>query len=101
MSGWFLLGLAMLLAERGALSLFIGYLTKTGRLERRTVIVGGGPLRINCLRSSRIKRNRTCAFAESSTTAPMSVLLTWSGAFQSSGRSTTFSNSQDACGWIL
>ncbi len=43
LSGWFLLGLVTLLAERAGLSLFIDHLTKTGRLERRTVIVGGGP----------------------------------------------------------
>jgi Undecaprenyl-phosphate glucose phosphotransferase len=43
LSGWFLLGLATLLAERAMLSLYISRLTKAGKLERRTVIVGGGP----------------------------------------------------------
>jgi Undecaprenyl-phosphate glucose phosphotransferase len=43
LSSWFLLGLAALIAERAILSLYIDHLTKTGRLERRTVIVGGGP----------------------------------------------------------
>jgi Undecaprenyl-phosphate glucose phosphotransferase len=43
LSGWFLLGLVTLLVERMLLSLYILRLTKTGRLERRTVIVGGGP----------------------------------------------------------
>ena len=39
---WFALGLAVLLAERLVLSLFVRHLTRTGRLDRRTVIVGGG-----------------------------------------------------------
>jgi Undecaprenyl-phosphate glucose phosphotransferase len=43
LSGWFLLGLVTLIAERAVLSLYINHLTKAGRLERRTVIVGGGP----------------------------------------------------------
>ncbi len=43
LSGWFVSGLAVLLTERACLSRFINHLSKTGRLERRTVIVGGGP----------------------------------------------------------
>jgi Undecaprenyl-phosphate glucose phosphotransferase len=49
LSGWFLLGLSLLLAERALLSLYIHHLTKTGRLERRTVIVGGGPAAVQLL----------------------------------------------------
>jgi len=43
LSSWYLFGLASLLIERAALSLYTNHLAKTGRLERRTVIVGGGP----------------------------------------------------------
>ncbi len=43
MLGWYGLGLLALLLERGALSMLTGYMSRTGRLERRTVIVGGGP----------------------------------------------------------
>jgi len=43
LSSWYVLGLATLTAERFALSGFVKHLGKTGRLERRTVIVGGGP----------------------------------------------------------
>ncbi len=43
LSGWFLLGLAALIVERTTLALFVNHLSKAGQLERRTVIVGGGP----------------------------------------------------------
>ena len=42
MLGWYLLGLVTLLIERCFLSLVTRYMTRTGRLDRRTVIVGGG-----------------------------------------------------------
>ncbi len=42
--GWFLSGLALLAAERLALSLVVRTLTRQGKLDRRTVIVGGGEL---------------------------------------------------------
>jgi Undecaprenyl-phosphate glucose phosphotransferase len=43
MSGWYALGLATLLVERGLLSVLTDGMMRTGRLDRRTVIVGGGP----------------------------------------------------------
>ena len=42
LAGWFVVGLASLLIERGVVSLVVRRLTAMGRLERRTVIVGGG-----------------------------------------------------------
>ena len=42
LASWFGLGLGVLLIERGLLSLFVQHMTRTGRLDRRTVIVGGG-----------------------------------------------------------
>ena len=43
MMGWYVLGLGTLLVERGVLSLVTAHMTRTGRLDRRTVVVGGGP----------------------------------------------------------
>ncbi len=40
---WFTVGLTVLLIERGFLSMFVRKMTRAGRLDRRTVIVGGGP----------------------------------------------------------
>ncbi|MGI3900227.1 MAG: undecaprenyl-phosphate glucose phosphotransferase [Janthinobacterium lividum] len=42
MMGWYVLGLGALLVERGILSLITAHMTRTGRLDRRTVVVGGG-----------------------------------------------------------
>ena len=42
LGGWYVLGLASLLASRLAASLFLRSLSRSGRLERRTAIVGGG-----------------------------------------------------------
>ena len=42
MLGWYCLGLGALLIERGVLSMVTRHMTRTGRLDRRTVIVGGG-----------------------------------------------------------
>ncbi len=42
LAGWFVLGLAAILAERLALSLVVAGLTRRGRFDRRTAIVGGG-----------------------------------------------------------
>ena len=42
MLGWYVLGLGVLLVERGVLSLITAHMTRTGRLDRRTVVVGGG-----------------------------------------------------------
>ena len=41
---WFALGFAALALERWALARFVGLLARTGRLQRRAVIVGGGEL---------------------------------------------------------
>ncbi|WP_245496509.1 undecaprenyl-phosphate glucose phosphotransferase [Lichenibacterium ramalinae] len=43
MVGWYGLGLGALLVERGILSIVTAHMTRTGRLDRRTVVVGGGP----------------------------------------------------------
>ncbi len=42
LAGWFVVGLAGLLIERGAISVFVRRMVAMGRLERRTVVVGGG-----------------------------------------------------------
>ena len=39
---WFALGLVTLAGERLAIATYVRHLTRTGRLDRRTVIVGGG-----------------------------------------------------------
>ena len=39
---WYVLGLGALLVERGILSLITAHMTRTGQLDRRTVVVGGG-----------------------------------------------------------
>jgi Undecaprenyl-phosphate glucose phosphotransferase len=41
-AGWFMSGLALVLAGRFAMAFFVRALTAQGRLERRTAIVGGG-----------------------------------------------------------
>ncbi len=40
---WWATGLALLIAERLVLSVIVRALTASGRLDRRTVVVGGGP----------------------------------------------------------
>jgi Undecaprenyl-phosphate glucose phosphotransferase len=40
---WFGVGLAVLAVERGLIAALVTYLSRAGRLSRRTVIVGGGP----------------------------------------------------------
>ena len=40
---WFAVGIGALVAERMALAFYVRHLTRTGRLDRRTVVVGGGP----------------------------------------------------------
>jgi Undecaprenyl-phosphate glucose phosphotransferase len=42
LASWYLIGLAALLLWRGFLSLVVRDLTRRGRLDRRTVVVGGG-----------------------------------------------------------
>jgi Undecaprenyl-phosphate glucose phosphotransferase len=41
--GWYSFGLGALLAERAVVSLITRHMSRSGRLDRRTVIVGGGP----------------------------------------------------------
>ena len=43
LAGWYLFGLAALMAERFTLAAFVRALTRQGKLDRRTAIVGGGP----------------------------------------------------------
>ena len=43
LASWFFLGLAVLLFERGLLAALVQRMTRAGRLDRRTAIVGGGP----------------------------------------------------------
>ena len=43
LASWFVLGLAVLLIERGLLAALVQRMTRAGRLDRRTAIVGGGP----------------------------------------------------------
>ncbi|KAF2990061.1 undecaprenyl-phosphate glucose phosphotransferase [Methylocystis sp. MJC1] len=49
--GWYATGLALLAGERLALSVIVRALTRQGKLERRTVIVGGGELADPVLRA--------------------------------------------------
>jgi len=43
LASWYLGGLALLMSERFALAAFVRGLAREGKLDRRTVIVGGGP----------------------------------------------------------
>jgi Undecaprenyl-phosphate glucose phosphotransferase len=49
--GWYVLGLALLAAERLALSAIVRSLSRQGKLDRRAVIVGGGALAEPVLRA--------------------------------------------------
>ena len=42
LASWFILGLGILLIERGILAFVVQQMTRAGRLDRRTAIVGGG-----------------------------------------------------------
>ncbi len=42
LASWFFLGLGVLLIERGLLAIVVQRMTRAGRLDRRTAIVGGG-----------------------------------------------------------
>ncbi len=50
-AAWYAFGLGALLVERGVVSLITRSLARAGRLDRRTVIVGGGPAGESLLRS--------------------------------------------------
>jgi Undecaprenyl-phosphate glucose phosphotransferase len=43
LSSWFVLAFAALMVERGVVSIVTRHLTRLGRLDRRVVVVGGGP----------------------------------------------------------
>ncbi|HEX5868415.1 MAG TPA: undecaprenyl-phosphate glucose phosphotransferase, partial [Beijerinckiaceae bacterium] len=51
LAGWFLLGLALLLVERIVLGLIVSGLTRSGRFDRRTAMVGGGELAESMIRA--------------------------------------------------
>ncbi len=55
--GWYGLGLALLALERAMLALATRRLTRSGRLDRRTVIVGGGELADPVLRALAAQEN--------------------------------------------
>jgi hypothetical protein len=49
MLGWFSIGALALLLERGLVSIIVRAMTRVGRLDRRTVIVGGGTAAVQLL----------------------------------------------------
>jgi Undecaprenyl-phosphate glucose phosphotransferase len=51
LAGWFLVGLLLLLVERVVLGVLVTALTRHGRLDRRTAIVGGGELAESMIRA--------------------------------------------------
>ena len=50
MAGWFALGLVALLLERAALARAVAHFVRSGRLQQRAVIVGGGEIGAELLR---------------------------------------------------
>ena len=50
MAGWFALGLPALLIERIALARVVAHFVRSGRLQQRAVVVGGGPIGAELLR---------------------------------------------------
>jgi Undecaprenyl-phosphate glucose phosphotransferase len=55
LAGWFALGLALLLVERIILGLTVSALTRGGRFDRRTAIVGGGELAESMIRALNVQ----------------------------------------------
>jgi Undecaprenyl-phosphate glucose phosphotransferase len=55
LAGWFLVGLALLLVERVILGLIVTALTRSGRFDRRTAIVGGGELAESMIRALNVQ----------------------------------------------
>jgi Undecaprenyl-phosphate glucose phosphotransferase len=51
LAGWFVLGLGFLLVERIGLHVLVSSLTRNGRFDRRTAIVGGGDLAESMIRA--------------------------------------------------
>jgi Undecaprenyl-phosphate glucose phosphotransferase len=69
---WYWSGLAVLLIERGALSMLVRRLTINGQLDRRTVVVGGGkPAEqlLNALSQQKGTDLRICGFFDDRTDA--------------------------------
>jgi Undecaprenyl-phosphate glucose phosphotransferase len=67
---WYLLGAAVLLIERGALAILVRHLTLKGRLDRRTVVVGGGDAAEQLLRDLARQKDtdlRICGFFDDRT----------------------------------
>ncbi|MGX1790994.1 undecaprenyl-phosphate glucose phosphotransferase [Bosea sp. NPDC055332] len=57
LASFYAVGLALLLAERLAVSLIVLRLTRMGRLERRTAVVGGGPAGEELIRALEAQRD--------------------------------------------
>jgi Undecaprenyl-phosphate glucose phosphotransferase len=55
LAGWFVFGLALLLVERIVLGLAVSALTRSGRFDRRTAIVGGGDLAESMIRALNVQ----------------------------------------------
>jgi len=53
--GWFAFGLGLLLVERVTLGFLISALTRSGRFDRRTAIVGGGDLAESMIRALNVQ----------------------------------------------
>jgi Undecaprenyl-phosphate glucose phosphotransferase len=57
LAGWFVLGLGTLLIERLAVSVAVNRMTKAGRFDRKTAIVGGGPAADSMIRALEAQPN--------------------------------------------
>jgi Undecaprenyl-phosphate glucose phosphotransferase len=55
LAGWFVVGLLLLLIERIILGLVVTALTRSGRFDRRTAIVGGGELAESMIRALNVQ----------------------------------------------
>ncbi|GAC1331890.1 MAG: undecaprenyl-phosphate glucose phosphotransferase [Beijerinckiaceae bacterium] len=67
---WFAVGLTALLLERGIVSIIVHHLTNIGSLDRRTVIVGGGPSAEQVLNELMVQKRtdlRICGFFDDRT----------------------------------
>ncbi len=57
LTSWYILGLILLSVDRAAIAAFVRRLTRNGRLDRRTAIVGGGPAAEQLLRDLSAQRD--------------------------------------------
>jgi Undecaprenyl-phosphate glucose phosphotransferase len=57
LAGWFVLGLVFLLVERIGLHVLVSRLTRAGRFDRRTAIVGGGELAESMIRALNVQND--------------------------------------------